>query len=182
MQMKNFIRTALAACLVLPLASCLDDDNLKDYGEWKEKNEEFILEKQYSMSADGSYVYERINAGWAPDIFVLMKWHNDRLLTEKNLVPLDNSTVDVKYQVMLMDSTIMDSSYSRTDSVYTSQPYKNIPGFWLALTNMHVGDSVTVIIPWQAAYGSTGSGDIKPYSALIFDMKLKGIPYYQTPS
>lgn len=182
MQIKNVIRTAVAVALLFPLASCLDDDKNKDYTEWKEKNETFVLEQQYSMKPDGTYVYERVAADWAADIYVLMKWHNDRSLTEKNLVPLDNSTVDVKYQVMTMDSVIVDSSYAKTDSVYTSQPYKNIPGFWLALTNMHVGDSVTVIIPWRAAYGSTGSGDIKPYSTLIFDMKLKGISSYQTPS
>ena len=108
MQIKNVIRTAVAVALLFPLASCLDDDKNKDYTEWKEKNETFILEQQYSMKPDGTYVYERVTADWAADIYVLMKWHNDRSLTEKNLVPLDNSTVDVKYQVMTMDSVIVD--------------------------------------------------------------------------
>ncbi len=180
--MKKYFIPLAAVTLLAPLTSCLNDDNSADYKEWKEANDKFVIGKQLALTPDGNYEYETIHPDWAPTLFVLMKWHNDREATSTNLIPYDNSTVDVKYQVMLMDSTIMDSSYSKTDSVYSCQPCQNIPGFWTALTNMHVGDSVTVIVPWEAGYGSTGSGDIKPFSSLIFNIKLKKVTHFQTPS
>ena len=95
---------------------------------------------------------------WASGIYVLMKWHNDRSLTADKLVPLDNSTCEVKYLGELIDDTQFDSSFAQVDSVYKTQPYKTYRVLRAALTSMHVGDSVTVVIPWRAAYGSYGSG------------------------
>ena len=46
---------------------------------------------------------------------------------------------------------------------------------------MHVGDSCTVIIPYQQAYGSTKRSDVLiPYSSLMFDVKLVNIYKYKT--
>ena len=49
---------------------------------------------------------------------------------------------------------------------------------------MHVGDSAQIVIPYQQAYGSTGSMRngiyvIKPFSTLVFNLKLVDIPYYE---
>ena len=44
---------------------------------------------------------------------------------------------------------------------------------------MHIGDSCRVIIPYIVGYGTTASGDIKPFSTLQFDIKLVGIPKYE---
>ncbi|MDE6074493.1 MAG: FKBP-type peptidyl-prolyl cis-trans isomerase, partial [Muribaculaceae bacterium] len=49
----------------------------------------------------------------------------------------------------------------------------------IALEKMHVGDSVEVIIPYQAGYGASSSGSILPYSTLRFGIKLVNIPYYE---
>ncbi len=112
-----------------------------------------------------------------------MRWHNDRSLTEKNLSPLSTSTIDVKYQVQDIDSVMIDNSYSRTtpaDSVYRTQLNKNLSGWVIALSAMHVGDSCTIIIPYSQAYGAREYGKVKPYSNLIFQVRLLGIPGYQT--
>ena len=50
----------------------------------------------------------------------------------------------------------------------------------IALTHMHVGDSCTVIIPYQQGYGSTKrSSTLLPYSALKFDVRLVDIYKYK---
>ena len=67
------------------------------------------------------------------------------------------------------------------DSLYRTRVNNVITGWQIALTNMHEGDSVTVVVPYNAAYGSTGSGAIAPYSTLIFDVMLKKVQAYETP-
>lgn len=173
----------LAALPMLFATSCLDD-NETDYAEWKEKNEKYV-----TLCADstvgGVKIYEKVTPAWAPNAFVLMKWHNNRLLTASNLMPLDNSTVDIKYRLRNIEGTVLDSSYTSTtygDSIYRTQPNTNVIGFWTGLTNMHVGDSVTMVVPYQAGYGSASQGSILPFSTLIFDVKLKSIYRYETPN
>lgn len=180
--MKKTLLILLSSVMFLSLSSCLGDDETDKYAEWKEQNEDYVYKAEIERNPDGMHMYAKVVPDWASGIYVLMRWHNDRALTENRLSPLDNSTCDVKYIGELIDGTQFDSSFANTDSVYTTQPYKNIPGFWTALKAMHVGDSITVVIPWQAAYGSNGNGTIKPFSTLIFHMKLKGIPKYEIPS
>ncbi len=75
----------------------------------------------------------------------------------------------------------LGNSYSTTtygDSIYQSRPNNNIVGMWAALTSMHVGDSVTMVIPAKSGYGASAVGSIKPYSALIYHVKMKSIPAY----
>lgn len=173
------MKTLIIALLPLALTSCLgDDDNSADYAEWIEQNEKYLSEKE----ADPSY--EKIVPSWCPGVYVLAKWHNDRSLTAGNLVPMDNSTVDVIYQCEYVNDVVLDSSYKNTtngDSIYRCKPLENIVGFWTMLTNMHVGDSVTCVIPSNAAYGATNSS-VVPYSTLIYHMKLKGIHSYEINS
>ncbi len=171
-----------ATTLSSGMTSCIGDSDV-DYDDWRDKNAEYIAEARNSV-VDGKPEYEVINPIFAPQTFILMKWHNDRSKTEKALVPLDNSTVDCKYICRNIEGTYIDSSFASTtygDSIYRTQPLKNITGFWSALTNMHVGDSVTVIIPHEAGYGINPYGSVKPYSVLIYDIKLKSIPSYERP-
>lgn len=181
---RTLFYTVVCLVALLAFSSCLSDEekNANKYADWRETNESFVQNCELEMDSIGNRKYTRIVPLWSPSIYVLMKWHNDRTLTEKNLVPLANSTVDVVYQGRLYDGAEFDNSFSQTDSVYRTKPYLNVAGFWTALSQMHVGDSVTVVIPWQAGYGATGNSSIKPYSALVFDLKLKAIPHYQTES
>ena len=105
------------------------------------------------------------------------------MLTRNNLKPLITSTVDVKYHLSTYDGNPVDSSYYMTspaDSIYRSVLNQNVEGWMIALTRMHVGDSCTVIIPYQQGYGSTKKSDnLLPFSNLIFDVKLVDIYKYQ---
>lgn len=169
---------------MLALSSCLGDkdDVPSDYTEWRQRNIDYVDEAAL-LTEDGLMVYEKISPVWAPGEFVLMKWHNDRALTQKNLTPLDNSLVNIKYEFENIDGDYWGDSYSSKtygDSIYQSKPCQNIIGMWTALTNMHVGDSVTVIIPASAGYGSMERSPILPYSTLIYKVKLTEIVSFET--
>ena len=103
--------------------------------------------------------------------------------TTDNLTPLFTSTIDVKYIGRLYNDEPFDSSYAYTqwgDSILRTTQANLIEGWAIALSDMHVGDSCEILVPYQQAYGSSESGIIKPYSALKFNLKLVDIPYYET--
>lgn len=170
--------------LTVMLTGCLGDDStdaINEYAQWKQKNEDYVARMEMLIE-NSEKVYTKVIPSWASSDFVLIKWHNDRSLTEKNLVPMSNSTVNIKYEMEDVDGNYLGDSYSMTtygDSIYQSMPNQNIIGMWAAMTTLHVGDSVTLVIPAQSAYGYTSRGDIKPFSALIYHMKLVSIPKYE---
>lgn len=174
--MKKFL-------FILPLMACLltgclgDDDDTVDYSEWRKQNDEYVA-KMEALTENGEKVYTKISPTWSPADFVLVKWHNDRALTEKNIVPMSNSLVNIKYEFEDVDGNKLGNSYSSTtygDSIYQSRPNQNILGMWIALTNMHEGDSVTMVIPSNSAYGSSGRSPIEPFSTLIYHVKMKKV-------
>lgn len=172
------------AIFILTLASCIKDKT-EDYTEWQQQNTEYVQNCADRRNPDGTALFTRLAPDWAPEAFCLVKWENDRSLTEKNLSPLSNSLTNVKYDVELIDGTKVSDSYSSTtygDSIYQSRPNQNIIGFWNCLTNMHVGDSVTCVIPAVSGYGSTAHSGVKPYSTLVYHIKLVSIPAYELPN
>ena len=89
--------------------------------------------------------------------------------------PKASDTVRVHYEGTLIDGTVFDSSYKRGESI--SFPLNGVIKGWTeALTMMPVGSKWQLYIPYELAYGERGAGgDIKPFSALIFDIELVGI-------
>lgn len=175
--MKKFFYTViLAAVAFTMLNSCLGKNIYDEYKDWRQKNEAWY-ERQ---AASGQYT--TITASWDPSAQVLMRWHNDTMLTRNNLKPLITSTVDTKYRLSMYDGTAADSSYnnvSPADSIYRSLVSANVEGWMIALTHMHVGDSCTVIIPYPQGYGSSRTGELLPFSMLVFDVKLVDIYKYK---
>ncbi len=164
----------------LILTGCMNEDDEPDYTEWKQQNEEYVT-KMEALTENGQKVYTKVVPEWAPNDFVLIKWHNDRSLTDNNLKPLSNSTVNIKYEMEDINGTSLGDSYAMTangDSIYQSMPNENIVGMWVAMTSLHVGDSVTLVIPASSAYGAASRSTIKPFSTLIYHMKMKGVPNY----
>ena len=175
--MKKIFYTVIMSivCLTM-LDSCMGKNVYDEYKDWRETNEEWYE----NQSNSGKYT--KVIAPWDPSAQVLMLWHNDTMLTKDNLKPLISSTVDVKYRLTLYDGTPADSSYTSTstDSIYRSVVSDNVEGWMIALTRMHVGDSCTVIVPYQQGYGSSSISDlIVPFSSLVFNMKLVDIYKYK---
>lgn len=182
MNLKKYILFVAVSILLLApgLTSCLNDnDNTTDYKDWINLNETYLTRMEDSVH-NGEKVFEKIIPVWAPSVYILAQWHNDRSLTEGNLSPMDNSTCQVVYDAYYVNGTRLDASFLHySDSIYTCKPSDNIVGFWTMLTKMNVGDSVTCVIPMNAAYGASTSSSVIPYSTLIYHMKLKGIKAYE---
>ena len=96
-----------------------------------------------------------------------------KVITEgKGEIPADTSRVKVNYRGTLIDGTEFDSSYKRKEPS-TFRANQVIKGWTEALTMMPVGSKWELYIPSELAYGTRETGgDIKPYSALIFEVEL----------
>ncbi|MDE7380905.1 MAG: FKBP-type peptidyl-prolyl cis-trans isomerase [Muribaculaceae bacterium] len=180
----RILNILLLTGLLLSASSCFDDDKSDntDYSEWKNLNEKYIAEAEVETNQDGTLVYTKLIPSFAPGTFYLIKWNNDRALTASALSPMDNSTIDIKYEVTDIDNNVIDNSYSihtYGDGIYRTKPTDMIIGVHSALTNMHIGDDVDLIIPSSAAYGNYSNGSIKPFSTLKFNVKLIAIPGYE---
>lgn len=173
----------LLAIITAGMTSCFNDDDsvAEKYKEWREQNDKYVLEQEARTDENGDPYYTKIIPSWAPQAYSLVHWHNDRSQTAGNLSPMDNSTVQIKYELFNVEGEKLSDSFSNTDSLYTSRPSQNIVGMWATLTNMNVGDSVTIVIPSQAGYGELIRGNIPPYSTLVYNVKLKAIKAYEVP-
>ena len=90
-------------------------------------------------------------------------------------VPTINDQVQVNYEGRLIDGTMFDASAKHGDKPMTMRPSQVIKGWTEALTMMPVGSTWQLFIPYELAYGEREAGQIKPFSALIFDIQLVGI-------
>jgi FKBP-type peptidyl-prolyl cis-trans isomerase FklB len=88
--------------------------------------------------------------------------------------PKANQSVTVDYEGRLIDGTVFDSSYERGKPA-TFGVTQVIAGWTEALQLMPMGSKWELYIPYELAYGDRETGNIKPYSALIFTVELKGI-------
>lgn len=181
MMKLNSLTLALALMGSLALTSCLGDD--EGDSDYRKANDAWYNSQAQLLDASGKNYYMLVTAEWDPSAQVLIHWFNDQSATAANLTPLYTSTVDVKYKGVLYNGTPFDSSYARTtpaDSIFrTKLATSVIAGWTIALTHMHIGDSCRVVVPYAQAYGSTKYTGIPAYSALQFDVKLVGIPYYE---
>ena len=80
--------------------------------------------------------------------------------------------VKVKYEGRLIDGTVFDSTEKHGGEPATFAPNQVIKGWTEALTLMPVGSKWQLYIPQELAYGNRDAGQIKPFSALIFDVEV----------
>lgn len=89
--------------------------------------------------------------------------------------PSATDKVKVHYHGTLIDGTVFDSSVERGEPISFGLN-QVIPGWTEGVQLMKVGAKYRFYIPSELAYGARGAGqDIKPFSALIFDVELLGI-------
>ncbi len=90
-------------------------------------------------------------------------------------IPTASDTVKCHYHGTLIDGTVFDSSVQRGQPA-TFGVNQVIKGWVEALQLMPVGSKWKVYIPYDLGYGAQGAGaDIKPFSTLVFDVKLLDI-------
>lgn len=178
--MKKLLYALGALAAAAALWSCDDDDSYVDYwteyASYREANEEWLAEQEKLTNDDGTPYYERLVPAWDQGSYILIHWFNDRSETAGNLQPYLTSTVTTKYIGYLYNGTEFDSSVDNNDEgTFTTAVNGVIDGRQIALQNMHVGDTVQILVPYASAYGAQESGDIKPYSALRFNMRLTDV-------
>lgn len=166
------------------LTSCLDNNGDDIDKKWRDANIAYYEQQANLKDNSGHKFYTLITSPWDAHAQVLMHWYNDTTETAQNLRPFYTSTVDVKYRLQLYDGTAIDSSYTRTspaDSVLRATLNSGVIMAWpISITQMHIGDSCRIVAPYTVCYGANGYGNIKPFTTLVFDVKLVGIPYYET--
>ena len=86
-------------------------------------------------------------------------------------VPQASDKVKVHYRGTLLEGTEFDSSYKRGEPA-TFGCGQVISGWTEALTMMPVGSKWMLYIPYDLAYGDRETGEIKPFSMLIFEVEL----------
>ena len=88
--------------------------------------------------------------------------------------PAATDQVKCHYEGRLIDGTVFDSSYERGESAELRVD-EVIEGWTEILQIMPVGSTYEVFVPQELGYGSDETGDIKPFSCLIFKIELLGI-------
>ena len=123
----------------------------------KEEGEKFLAENKNKpgiITTPSGLQYEVIQMGKKPSLQDKVKTH---------------------YHGTLINGKVFDSSVQRGEPI--SFPVNGVIKGWTeALQLMPVGSKFKLYIPYQLAYGERGAGaDIKPFSALIFEVELLGI-------
>ena len=87
--------------------------------------------------------------------------------------PEPGETVSIHYTGSLANGQVFDSSEGRDPLQFVLAGGRIIPGFDLAVQTMKVGETRTVVIPPELAYGQQGApGAIPPNSVLVFTITL----------
>jgi FKBP-type peptidyl-prolyl cis-trans isomerase FklB len=145
--MKRITFLPFLLLLVITFSACEEDK----YVDWKLLNESW-LETHKSDSGfiqtESGLCYKVIHQGYMRR-------------------PNSASNIVVKYSGKLVDGTVFDSS----DEYSTNLSYM-IKGWIEGVSKMNVGGRYIFYIPASLAYDADGSGDIPPYSTLIFDVTL----------
>jgi FKBP-type peptidyl-prolyl cis-trans isomerase FklB len=177
--MKKIFYFISAVLAVIAVNSCgMDDDesNWEKYADWRTENLAWLETQKSLKNADGTYFYTKVQPGYEGSSYVLMHYFEDPSQNKDNLQPLYTSSATVNYTVRLYDGTLVDSAANFTNALNDGL----IEGWAIAVQQMHVGDTAQIVMPYEVAYGSNGSGSIYPYSTLLFNIRLVDIANYET--
>ena len=126
------------------------------FGEYKKQNEEFLanIAKNDSVKPLENGVYYK------------------ELVAGKGEKLAAGDKMELQYEGRLIDGTVFDSSIKRGQNAqFAVGVGAVVPGFDAALKNMPIGSEWEVYMPADQAYGAQQSGEIKPFSTLIFKIK-----------
>ncbi len=126
--------------------------------EYKDRNLEFL--EEYSQR---------------PGVKTLHNGVMYKVIVKGNGVkPSPKSMVTVHYKGSLINGKVFDTSL-RGGKAPTFKLSQLIDGWRSALREMPAGSRWEFVVPFNLGYGARGSGSIKPYSTLIFDIQLLAV-------
>jgi len=151
---------------------------IKDNEEARIFLNNYFSKEQEKAAAEGKAMGEKFladNAKRAGVVTTASGLQYEIIVAGNGKRPMLTDKVKVHYRGTLIDGTEFDSSYSRNEPVVFGLT-QVISGWTEALQLMPVGSKWKIYLPYNLAYGERGVGsDIKPYSALIFDVELLDI-------
>ena len=138
--------------------SCSPDNSLEQYYANRDAGISFLernkLKNEITTTASGLQ-YEVLTEG-----------------TGDNAMSTDNVTIH--YHGTFLNGTVFDSSVDR-DVPISGNASGFITGFTEGLTLMNPGSKYKLYIPYDLAYGTSGSGSIPPYTLIVFEIELISI-------
>jgi FKBP-type peptidyl-prolyl cis-trans isomerase FklB len=141
----------------------------------RQANEEAKNEKLYGANRDAGRKFLAENKSKEGVITTPSGLQYKVLVKGEGQVPQTTDKVQVNYEGRLVAGTVFDASAKHGDKPATFRADQVIKGWTEALTMMPVGSKWQLYIPYELAYGERNTGNIKPYSMLIFDVELVGI-------
>lgn len=82
-------------------------------------------------------------------------------------------TVTVHYTGKFLDGRVFDSSVERGEPIsFVLGEGRVIKGWEEGIALMKKGEKATLILPYTLAYGNRQTGEIPPYSTLVFDVEI----------
>lgn len=171
--------------LTLAFVSCSETEEEGKYDNWRARNEAYIdsLANVYATAADKGGL-ERIEMLTAPGNYIYYK-EIEKAPAENTDSPKYTDYVKVYYKGTNILGEYFDGNFTGDNPVIDGenpdegdspttifQVSSVITGWGEILQRMKIGDRWKVYIPWDYAYGSSGTTGILGYSALVFDITL----------
>ncbi|MDL2256374.1 FKBP-type peptidyl-prolyl cis-trans isomerase [Parabacteroides sp. OttesenSCG-928-K15] len=165
---KYWYLLAMMVCALTVMTACGDDDEEGVSEEWKEVNRVEFLKvsgnKEYkelkSVSNGGSIYYKVIKEGTGTQPIYY------------------NSTIKAYYTGTMINPDDYEKRYTFDKAEYPEQDPQTfavngvVDGWITALQHMKEGDRWEVWIPYQLAYGTSGSNKIPGFTTLKFEMEV----------
>ena len=171
--------------LTLAFVSCSETEEVGKYDNWRARNEAYIdsLANVYA-TASGRGGLERIEMLTARGNYIYFK-EIEQAPAANTDSPKYTDYVKVYYKGTNILGEYFDGNFKGDNPVVNEEnPSEGdsptsifqvsgvITGWGEVLQRMKVGDRWKVYIPWEYAYGSSGTTGILGYSALVFDITL----------
>jgi FKBP-type peptidyl-prolyl cis-trans isomerase len=89
-------------------------------------------------------------------------------------LPRNYNTVTLHYKGSLLDGREFDRSVSGSPLIMSMGSTTYIAGFFEGVQMMRKNGKAKLIIPWDIAYGASGSitGKVPPYSTIVFEVEI----------
>lgn len=161
----------LVGLSLVGVVSCDSDteDTVTQYLEWNNENVAYFDAARAELDEEGNLKYEVVKPNWDTTSCILMHYYTRG---EGVVSPYYTSFVKVCYRGEMIDGTVFDSTHVSPSNPMEAKISSLVDGWAVAMERMHVGDSCRIIIPQNMGYASSSTGGVKPYSTLIFDVKL----------
>lgn len=139
-----------------------------------QKLQEKRMQEQHAPNKAAGEVFLQENAKKAGVVTTASGLQYEIIKKGTGATPTDSSRVKVHYHGTVIDGTVFDSSVDRGEPAVFGVN-QVIKGWTEALKLMQVGSKYKLYIPQELAYAEQSMGNIKPFSALIFEVELISI-------